>query len=96
MKMVLRRKAQNTNDQASNTNDKHSNENHHQNQSNPSMNKPKAGNNPEDIFTYKFEDLSMATHDAFVPGFIIMGRQLFKDIVNGKSREIIPYRGDYY
>ena len=91
-----KKSSQNTNDQASNTNDKHSNENHNQNQSNPSMNKPKVGNNPEDIFTYKFEDLSMAAHDAFVPGFIIMGRQLFKDIVNGKSREIIPYRGDYY
>lgn len=62
----------------------------------PSQNQSKVGNRPEDIFTYKFEDLSFATHDAFVPGFILMGRQLFKDIISGKSREIIPYRGDYY
>lgn len=62
----------------------------------PSQNQSKVGNHPEDIFTYKFDDLSFATHDAFVPGFILMGRQLFKDIISGKSREIIPYRGDYY
>lgn len=74
-----------------NTNEKPS-----QSKSNLNAPMPKVGNRPEDIFTYKFEDLSIATHDAFVPGFILMGRQLFKDIVSGKSREIIPYRGDYY
>lgn len=75
---------------------KASNESHNQFHSQANAPTPKVGNRPEDIFTYKFEDLSMATHDAFVPGFILMGRQLFKDIVSGKSREIIPYRGDYY
>lgn len=81
--------SENTKDDASNTNGNSPNEK-------PSQNQSKVGNRPEDIFTYKFEDLSFATHDAFVPGFILMGRQLFKDIISGKSREIIPYRGDYY
>ena len=83
--------SENTKDEASNVNEKPS-----QSKSNLNAPMPKVGNRPEDIFTYKFEDLSIATHDAFVPGFILMGRQLFKDIVSGKSREIIPYRGDYY
>ena len=83
--------SENTKDEASNVNEKPS-----QSKSNLNAPMPKVGNRPEDIFTYKFEDLSIATHDAFVPGFILMGRQLFKDIVSGKSREIIPYRGDCY
>lgn len=87
---------QNTKEKTSITNGISPNEKPSQSQSNLNTHIPKVGNRPEDIFTYKFEDLSIATHDAFVPGFILMGRQLFKDIVSGKSREIIPYRGDYY
>lgn len=87
---------QNTNEKGPNANGISLNEKPSQSKSNLNAPMPKVGNRPEDIFTYKFEDLSIATHDAFVPGFILMGRQLFKDIVSGKSREIIPYRGDYY
>ena len=87
---------QNTNEKASIVNGMSPNEKPSQSKSNLNAPMPRVGNRPEDIFTYKFEDLSTATHDAFVPGFILMGRQLFKDIVSGKSREIIPYRGDYY
>lgn len=87
---------QNTKEKTAITNGISPNEKPSQSQSNLNTHIPKVGNRPEDIFTYKFEDLSIATHDAFVPGFILMGRQLFKDIVSGKSREIIPYRGDYY
>lgn len=87
---------QNTKEKTSITNGISPNEKPSQSQSNLNTPMPKIGNRPEDIFTYKFEDLTIATHDAFVPGFILMGRQLFKDIVSGKSKEIIPYRGDYY